>query len=586
MEIFTIQSNRFSRRVRGLLYAGLLLGATRVWSAELTLQIEGLPEDLASNVKAFLSIGSLESQSITNESRMRYLHRRAEDEVRQSLEPFGYYNPTVTTELEQLPGGDWLAHYQVDAGVRTQLERVDIQITGEGASDSAFLTLVENSPLQTGAPLRHPDYESLKGRLQSVASERGYYRAVFERSRIVVDRLANTAVVEVTYATGQRTRISEIRFSDSPISEDLLRRYLRFSEGDPVNVARLIDLQGALIDSNYFAEVEVLPLLDELEEGEIPIQISLTPRPRNLYQAGIGFGTDTGARMQLGVERRYVNSRGHKMDARMRLSQIRNDLTGSYMIPGEDPRYDQYGLRSRYSDEDSDTIESRTYAIGGVWQKQIGDWERVLSLDLEQEQYTFDDETRDQLLLIPRAQFNKTVADDRFNTRKGYNLSFGIAGASESLLSDVSLLQLTLSGKRVDSMGENWRLLSRFDLGALVSSSFDQVPASLRFYAGGDNSVRGYDYQKLGPVSDQGSVVGGQYLMVGSLETDYMFRPDWRLATFVDAGNAFDDYSDPIKTSVGVGVRWQSPVGPIRLDLAKPISDSGFRIHFTLGPDL
>ncbi len=281
---------------------------------------------------------------------------------------------------------------------------------------------MENTPLQTGAPLRHPDYEDLKGRLQSVASERGYYRAVFERSRIVVDRLTNSAVVEITYATGPRTRISEIRFSDSPVSEDLLRRYLRFTEGDPVNVARLIDLQGALIDSNYFAEVQVLPLLDELEAGQIPIQVSLTPRPRNLYEAGIGFGTDTGARLQLGIERRYVNSRGHKMDARIRLSQVRNDLTGSYMIPGEDPRYDQYGLRSRYTDENSDTIESRTYAVGGIWQKQVGDWERVLSLDLEQEQYTFDQETLDQLLLIPRAQFNKTVADDRFNTRKGYNI--------------------------------------------------------------------------------------------------------------------------------------------------------------------
>lgn len=586
MEKFTIQSNRFSRRFRGLLCVGILLSATHIMSAELTLQIEGVPDELANNVRAFLSIASLESQSITNESRLRYLHRRAEDEVRQSLEPFGYYNPSVAVDLQQLPNGDWLASYQIDAGVRTQLERVDIQITGAGATDAAFTTLVETTPMQTGAPLRHPDYENLKSRLQSTAAERGYYRAVFERSRIVVDRLSNRAVVEITYATGQRTRISEIRFEKSPISEDLLRRYLRFSEGDYLDVGQLIDLQGALIDSNYFAEVEVLPLLSELKEGEIPIQVSLTPRPRNLYQAGIGFGTDTGARLQLGVERRYVNSRGHKMDARIRLSQIRNDLTGSYMIPGSDPRFDQYGIRSRYSDENSDTIESRTYAVGAIWQKQIGDWERVLSLDLEQEQYTFDTQTRDQLLLIPRAQFNKTVVDDRFDTRKGHSVGLGIAGASESLLSDVNLLQLTLSGKRVDPIGDNWRLLSRFDLGALVSSSFDQVPASMRFYAGGDNSVRGYDYQKLGPVSDQGSVVGGKYLMVASVETDYMFRPDWRLAAFADAGNAFNDYSDPIKTSLGVGVRWQSPVGPIRLDLAKPISDSGFRIHFTLGPDL
>lgn len=572
--------------LRNLLPCLLLVSSTQVAADQLQMKVEGVADDLAANVKAFLSIASLENQTITSESRLRYLHRRASDEIRQALEPFGYYNPEIITELQLLDSGDWLAEYRITPGAQVRLSRVNVELDGEGSSDPAFQAVINASALQPNAPLHHPDYQSLKNRLQSVAAERGYYRARFERSRILVDRLANTAEVDIVYATGQRTRIREIRFSESPIAEDLLRRYPRFAEGDYLEVSQLIDLQAALIDSNYFADVEVLPLLSELEEGEIPVQVTLTPRPRTLYRAGVGFGTDTGARLQLGMERRYVNSRGHKLDARMRLSEVRNDLTGSYMIPGRDPRFDQYGIRSRYSDENSDTIESRTYAVGAIWQKQMGDWERVLSLDLEQEQYTFDDKTLDQLLLIPRAQFNKTVADDRFNTRQGYNLGFGIAAASESLLSDVSLLQLTLNGKRVDPMGERWRLLSRFELGALLSSRFEEVPASLRFYAGGDNSVRGYDYQKLGPVSERGNVIGGQYLMVGSIETDYMFRPDWRLAAFADAGNAFDDFSEPVKTSLGVGVRWQSPVGPIRLDLAKPVSDSGFRIHFTLGPDL
>lgn len=566
--------------------ASLILCGSHAWADQLHLKIEGVSDEITSNVQAFLSIASLADQPVTNESRLRFLHRRANDEIREALEPFGYYNPEVRAELTLLDDGSWQALYVIDAGPQVTLSRVNIQVTGEGQTDPIFVNILNSSSLQDGTALNHPAYNRLKNRLQSTAAERGYYRARFEQSRIFVDRDDNTAQIDVIYATGQRTRISEIRFSESPISEKLLRRYPRFTEGDYLDVTRLIDLQSALVDSNYFSDVEVLPLLNELEDGEIPIQVTLMPRPRTLYRAGIGFGTDTGARMQLGMDRRYVNSRGHKLNANVRLSQIRNDITGSYMIPGGDPRFDQYGLRGRYSDEDSDTIESRTFAIGGIWQKQIGDWERVLSLDVEQEQFTFDDDTQDLLLLIPRAQFSKTVADDRFNTLKGHSLGLGIAATSDSLLSDISLLKLSLDGKRVDPLGEKWRLLTRFELGALYTEDFDKVPASMRFYAGGDNSVRGYDYQTLGPLSPKGNVIGGQYLLVGSVETDYMFRPDWRMAAFIDAGNAFDDFSEPVKSSVGVGVRWQSPVGPIRLDLAKPIDDSGFRIHFTLGPDL
>ncbi|TVQ67972.1 MAG: outer membrane protein assembly factor [Oceanospirillales bacterium] len=563
-----------------------MLASWQVSADQLQLSVNGVSDEIAGNVRAFLSIASLEDQSITSESRLRFLHRRAVAEIREALEPFGFYNPDIKTELNQLSNGNWQAIYTITPGPQVMLTRVNIQLLGEGQTDPVFNEILQATPLKPGSALDHQAYNRLKNRLQSVAAERGYYRARFERSSIFVNRDDNSAEINVTFATGQRTRISEIRFSESPISEKLLRRYPRFTEGDHLDVTQLIDLQSALIDSNYFSDVEVLPLLNELEDGEIPIQISLTPRPRTLYRAGIGYGTDTGARVQLGMDRRYVNTRGHRLNTNLRLSEIRNDLSGSYMIPGSDPRFDQYGIRGRYSDENSDTIESQTYSVGAIWQKQIGDWERVLTLDIEQEQFTFDDSTQNVLLLIPRAKFSKTVADDLFNTRKGHSLGFSVAATSDSLLSDISLLQLTLNGKRVDPLGDNWRLLSRFELGATYTDDFEKVPASMRFYAGGDNSVRGYDFQNLGPLSDKGNVIGGQYLLVGSLEADYMFRPDWRLAAFMDAGNAFDDFSEPVKTSVGVGVRWQSPVGPIRLDLAKPIEDSGFRIHFTLGPDL
>jgi translocation and assembly module TamA len=172
------------------------------------------------------------------------------------------------------------------------------------------------------------------------------------------------------------------------------------------------------------------------------------------------------------------------------------------------------------------------------------------------------------------------------NPSHGHQISFGVAAAAESLLSDTDLVQLDLRGKRVDTLSERWRLLTRAEAGVTLIDSVDDLPASLRFYAGGDNSVRGYDYQSLGPLGDDGDVIGGRYLVAASAEVDYLIKDKWRLAAFVDTGNAFDDTDTELKTGAGIGARWQSPVGPVRLDFAVPLDEDGWQIHFTLGPDL
>lgn len=107
------------------------------------------------------------------------------------------------------------------------------------------------------------------------------------------------------------------------------------------------------------------------------------------------------------------------------------------------------------------------------------------------------------------------------------------------------------------------------------------------FFAGGDQSVRGYDYQTLSPRDDQGNREGGRYMFAGSLEYQYRIAERWRIATFVDQGNAFNSLGDKMNTGAGFGVRWVSPVGPLRLDLAHAFDeDKGWRIHFSMGPEL
>jgi translocation and assembly module TamA len=139
-------------------------------------------------------------------------------------------------------------------------------------------------------------------------------------------------------------------------------------------------------------------------------------------------------------------------------------------------------------------------------------------------------------------------------------------------------------------LGDNadHQFVGRGDLGYIVTDDFDGVPYNLRYFAGGDQSVRGYDYESLSPEED-GLLLGGQVLAVGSLEYNYQFRDGWRAAVFADAGNAYDEnFSNETKYGVGVGVRWASPVGPIRVDVAAGVSEDSvpIRLHFFIGPPL
>ncbi|MDC4226629.1 MAG: BamA/TamA family outer membrane protein [Candidatus Manganitrophus sp.] len=134
------------------------------------------------------------------------------------------------------------------------------------------------------------------------------------------------------------------------------------------------------------------------------------------------------------------------------------------------------------------------------------------------------------------------------------------------------------------------RLLLRGEFGWTSVSNFDDLPVSLRFFAGGDRSVRGYGYNTLGPENESGEVIGGRYLATGSVEYDYRIAEQWGVALFYDIGNAANeiDWDLNPQDRVGIGGRWYSPVGPIRVDLAYALDRPGlaFRVHINMGPDL
>jgi len=276
----------------------------------------------------------------------------------------------------------------------------------------------------------------------------------------------------------------------------------------------------------------------------------------------------------------------------LRLSPVESSLTADYRIPGREPRTETFSFGARLLHEDTDTAKSDSASL--IFQQLLkgGAWNQARFVEFLHERSVVAGRETTANLLMPGIDFDRTVADDVLRTYRGYRANVRLQGAYEGIVSTATLLQLRAGAKGIRRLGrKGGRLTARLDAGATIGDSIGDLPASLRFFAGGDNSVRGYRYESLGPVDDTGQVEGGRHLLTGSLEYEHpVFRDhdDWWAGAFVDAGNAFDTDRIHLKVGYGVGVRWYSPVGRLRFDLAFPedTSRDSWRIHFGLGADL
>ena len=350
------------------------------------------------------------------------------------------------------------------------------------------------------------------------------------------------------------------------------------------------------------------------EEQRIPVIVTLNADKLNSLEAGIGYGTDTGVRLRSQYRRAIVNRRGHSFDANMELSQIRQSFDGKYNIPYNHPLNDYVSLVGGYEREDRDevgndlslVIESAVLGADHIIKGSRKEWQHVFGLRYRLDRITQHGiveniEDLPDAFVIPGAepeqesllfgyQATKTNSDNRVNPTRGFKQSYKIQLGSDYLLTDTNMAIVDANWKALYSFGQNdaHQIVAGTELGYIFADDFDKVPYNLRYFAGGDQSLRGFDYKSLSP-EEFGYKVGGQALAVGSLEYNYQFKEGWRAAIFSDFGNAFDqNFSNDVEYSLGLGIRWKSPIGPIRLDVASGLSDDGhpIRLHFFIGSQL
>lgn len=577
--------------------AGLLVYSGVRAADTVDVQVEGLETELEENVRAFLSIVERsepqdeedEEAAPLNEAAIRRLHRRAPEEIRKALQPFGYYSPAIETNLE---GGDgsWRATYAVDPGAPTRLAQVEIRVEGEARDLPDVKSLLADADIEPGDVLSHPAYERVKNGLLEAVYSAGYLDAAWRRSEMLVEPDRRRARIFLVLESGRRYYFGDIRIEQDILNQDFVERYNDIEPGEPFDTDRLIDLQLDLSSSDYFSAVDVQAHRDEAADFRVPVTIRTEPRKPQHYTFGVGYGTDTGARVSFGTEFRRINRRGHQFRLDVQLSEIRNAFTAQYHVPIENVVTDRMTYFSSLQQVEIGDADSDLFSVGATREENWRGLRRRLYLRFDRENYMFGGQPGDSAsLLYPGINITWQRADDPLFPRRGLSVSFDLHGSVENPLSETTFVQSTLGARAVLPLGERGRLLLRGEAGATRAANFFRsLPPSQRFFTGGDRTVRGYGYQELSPQDDAGNDVGGQYMAAGSVEVDYLVKGNFGLAAFFDSGNAASTPDADLLNSVGLGLRYRSPVGMIRLDVAHPLDDpdTDFRIHISLGPDL
>ena len=552
----------------------------------ISVKLEGLDREQKKNVRAYLTIEQEKKADDLTERRIRRYHNRAPGEIQKALQPYGYYQPVIESSLEQ-DGDKWVARYDIDPGPPVIITDIDLQVDGAGKDDPVMVKAADSLPVQVGSQLLHDDYEKAKKLFRAAAAENGYREARYLKSEVRVQQATNEAEIVLHLDTGDKAFFGPVRFEGGDISDERLRRYIPFETGDVWSTKKLLVLQRGLVDSGYFSSVNIVPQPARVEENQVPLDVILTPHKRQKYSFGLGFSTNLGIQGSVNWLHRRLNQYGHRLSAEVSASQVRQDISSTYAIPLSKPRSDVLEISGIYRREDTTDVKSEVTELRVSRNFKRGDWREVLSVGYKHEVDDLADSDGTSNLLIPKATWTLVKADNRLHSKDGYRLDLETSGSAEALLSDTTFLQGIVRGKLVRGLGKRGRLILRGDAGATATGNFDSLPASNRFFTGGDQSVRGYEYKSLSPENEDGDLIGGKFMLVGSIEYDYNVYGKWYLATFYDVGNTFNELPVDAASGAGVGIRWASPVGMVRVDVASAISEDGqpWRLHITFGPD-
>lgn len=580
--------------------------------ASADMVLTGLAPEMAKAISPQASLWQQPCQ--LNRWVVQYQYGLLHKELSAALQSFGYYAPIISstltfpdalsatsealaaeTHVSELPASKplppqrpsrecWRASVQIDVGAPVLVAQIRLDIIPE----TPIFREVSQALIAPGQRFDHQYYEDYKTELERIAAAKGYFDAQFLTREVVVNPETLSADISLEWAVGERYHFGPVTYNGAVLDASLLDRYLPFVEGDAYDPVSLGTLSQELLGSDYFADVVVDADIDQQVGKRVPVIVTLQPIDPTETQLGLGYSTDIGAKASVSHINKRINSRGHRLEASLSVGERESAIGGFYRLP--DPKYAggwtsfYSGIRQTNTDT-SDTITSKV----GVRQLVLLRWNWIMTsyIEVVADNFTVAGLGQQATNLVPGVSLSRSFSDLSRRPRFGYRVETGASGASRAVGSETDFANLFVSGKVILPLLATSRLIMRGQVAAVLSDDFDALPPGNRYFTGGDSSVRGFDFESLGPTDENDAVIGGNRLLEASIELDQRITADWAVAAFFDAGNAtLGAFSTTFSSALGVGIRWYSPIGPVQVDIAAPTDGGGFRLHVNLGPEL
>jgi len=501
------------------------------------IDVRGLDPAMTLNVREALSLTEAQNRQVS-ERRLDYLVEQAQDETREALEPFGYYSPDISVHRAAGAKGAVDIGIDVRPGLPVTVRTAHVEIEGEAHDDRYLQEDLAAFVPRTGDVFDHARYEASKAQVSRRLAERGYFDADFLRRRVEVTRAQHAADIDLAWTSGERYDMGTVSMVQTPapvVDPRLLERLVYWRPGSYYHQGKLDRLRESLARLDYFSGIDIQPHPDQAVDHRLPVTVTLTPAKRSVYTAGLSYGTDSGAGVRLGVERRYLNMRGHKALAQLDYAERRKTLTLQYRIPAFAWLDGWYTLSAQGADEQTDYIDTRRVELVASRSGQINrELTAAVSLHALRERWAYaadddGDPTTPPVysyatFTFPALSAEYVRADNRLQPRNGLGASLMLRTGLGALGSDVNFAQLHGDARWFRGLGAQSRLLLRGELGhTFVDAPIGTMPPSLRFHAGGDRSIRGYAWREVGPrVGPPGAEfpVGARNVVTGSAENE------------------------------------------------------------------
>lgn len=544
--------------------------------------------DVKTNILLYLN-----ELPVISKQRARLYSREIIEKIQQASHAYGYYHTKVELEYPKKDDEkDLQIKVKVDLGKPLFVRNCDISVIGDGAEYQSFSKIIKSSGIRSYSILDHGKYKKLKEDLKIRALELGLFDAKFSISRIIVYEEQNAADIEILFDTGSRYMFGSLEANDE--TKELMKPsspLFKLYEGTNFSSKAVNDYISAMSQTNYYRSIDIRPLAEKKQNNKVPVYIDLQRQTNNLFRVGAGYSTDENFRGILGWDKPLINEKGHSFSSFIRASSVKIDAQAVYKIPRTDPNLDYYYIKLAQTHTDyNDTLSDLSHASIHYVAKKTGSIIRDYYLSAEYEDYKQGIDKDYVVSVMPGILLSKRSSTGGLVPKTGYSISLDTKFSSK-IVSDYNFVHSELNIKGVFSLFESRnRILYRFTQGGNFGSDAIKAPASLRFFAGGDQNLRGFSYKSQSN-REAGLLSGSRYITSGSVEYNFPIPFENMLgAVFLDSAVYTNDYKE-IKPlyGPGIGLRYTTSYGVLKVDVAYGIDnhrkENNLKLHLTFGPE-